>query len=104
MSNRRRKPPHGMPRAVVLVATPDGWRHTVLTSEGGMLCGRLAGVPAGADPRDARAAAAAVVVGLARDLHSAEVEVAWEASGDPRSWTGRVVPAATGGASAPVDA
>ncbi len=44
-----------MPKGVVLLATPEGWRHSVLTADGGTVCGRLAGVPAGADPAEARA-------------------------------------------------
>lgn len=71
---KRKWPPFGVPKGIVLLATPDGWRHSVLTLEGGMLCGRLA-VPVDTDPHDARAAAAAMVAGLARDFHGADVEV-----------------------------
>ncbi|MFF9120499.1 hypothetical protein ACF09Y_33860 [Streptomyces massasporeus] len=45
---KKRRPPFGMPKGIVLLTTPEGWRHSVLTVEGGMLCGRLADVPVNA--------------------------------------------------------
>ncbi|WP_284581487.1 hypothetical protein [Streptomyces sp. 2P-4] len=89
---KKKRPPFGMPKGIVLLATPEGWRHSVLTAEGGMLCGALSDVPVQADPADARDAAAAMVVGLARDFHHADVEVTWDLPREPRSWTGRVSP------------
>ncbi|WP_329343337.1 hypothetical protein OG866_42960 [Streptomyces sp. NBC_00663] len=79
-----------MPRSIVLLATPDGYRHSVLTEDGGMLCGRLADVPASADAAEARVAAAAVVVALAHDFHHADVEVTWDPPRQPDSWTAQV--------------
>lgn len=81
-----------MPTGIALLATPDGWRHSVLSVDGGMLCGRLTDVPVDADPNQAQAAAAAMVVGLARDFHEACVEVTWDPPQEPWSWTGRVTP------------
>ncbi|RPK83644.1 MULTISPECIES: hypothetical protein [Streptomyces] len=69
-----------MPKSIVLLATPEGWRHSVLTREGGTLCGRLTGVPADADPAEAQAAVAAMVVDPPRE---------------PGSWTAQVTVAAT---------
>lgn len=66
-----------------MLATPDGWRHSVLTLDGGMFCGRLAEVPVDADPAEARAAAAAMVVGLACDVHDVRVDVTWDRPGSP---------------------
>ncbi|MEU9999125.1 hypothetical protein [Streptomyces sp. NPDC050848] len=86
---KRKWPPFGIPKGIVPLATPDGWRHSVLTLEGGMLCGRLA-VPVDTDPHDARAAAAAMVAGLARAFHGADVEVTWDPPQEPWSWTARV--------------
>ncbi|MFD6496238.1 hypothetical protein [Streptomyces sp. NPDC060188] len=63
-----------MPRSIVLLATPEGWRHSVLTEKGEMLCGRLAEVAANTDPTEAQTAVTAVV-GLARDWHEACVDV-----------------------------
>ncbi|MFF5018799.1 hypothetical protein [Streptomyces sp. NPDC001165] len=78
-----------MPESIVLLATPDGWRHSVRTADGGMLCGRLDGLPAEADDEAAQAAAAELVRYLAGD---AGVEVTWDPSPDQASWTGRVGP------------
>ncbi len=86
----KRRPPFGMPKGIVLLATPEGWRHSVHTLEGGTLCGRLADVPVDADPATARAAAAAMVAGLARDFHGVRVEVAWDPPREPGSWTAQV--------------
>ncbi|MFJ6099631.1 hypothetical protein ACIQHY_01280 [Streptomyces sp. NPDC092359] len=86
----RKRPDWGVPKGIVLLATPEGWRITVLTVEGGMLCGRL-DVPVSTDPQDARAAAGAMVKDLARDSHGTEVEVNWDPPVEPWSWTARVV-------------
>ncbi|MFD4612712.1 hypothetical protein ACFWOT_32480 [Streptomyces sp. NPDC058440] len=72
---KKRRPAFGMPKGIVLLATPEGWRHSVLTVDGGMHCGRLTNVPATAGPAEARAAAAAMAVGLAHDFHEARVDV-----------------------------
>jgi hypothetical protein len=88
---KRARPPFGRPRGVVLLATPDGWRHNLLTAEGAMVCGRLPEVPVDAAPEEARAAAAALVRDLARRFHGADVDVTWEPPRGPGSWTGRVV-------------
>ncbi|WP_147420081.1 hypothetical protein [Streptomyces sp. WM6372] len=93
-SEKKKPPPFGMPKGIVLLATPEGWRHSVLTVEGGMLCGRLADVAVHADPHEARTAAAAMVAGLARDFHQADVEVTWDPPEEPWSWTGHVIPVA----------
>ncbi|MGW8981570.1 hypothetical protein ACWGQ9_02800 [Streptomyces parvus] len=42
---KKRRAPFGMPKGIVLLATPECWRHSVLTEEGGTLCGRLTGLP-----------------------------------------------------------
>ncbi|MFD6423403.1 hypothetical protein [Streptomyces sp. NPDC060198] len=86
----KRRPPFGMPKGIVLLATPEGWRHSVLTVDGGMQCGRLADVPVNADPAEARAASAALVVGLAHDFHEARVGVTWDPPREPGTWTARV--------------
>ena len=91
----RRRPPFGMPRSIVLLATPEGWRHSILTEEGGMLCGLLADVAANTDPAAAQAAVAAMVVGLAHDFHEADVDVTWDPPREPGSWTAQVTVATT---------
>lgn len=70
-------------------ATPEGWRISVLTMEGGMLCGRL-DIPINTDPQDARAAAAVIVTELARDFHDTDVQVHWDAPPEPWAWTAQV--------------
>jgi hypothetical protein len=92
---KQERPPFGVPRGIVLLATPEGWRHSVLTVEGGMFCGVLADVPVDADPAEARAAAAAVVTGLAHDFYAVRVDVTWDPHPQPGSWTARVTPAST---------
>lgn len=89
MAKRRGKqsPLVGVPESIVLPAAADGWRHSIGTADGGMLCGRLDGVPVGAEAEVAQAAAVELVRDLAED---AGVEVTWGASPEPDSWTGRV--------------
>ncbi|MCX5425880.1 hypothetical protein [Streptomyces sp. NBC_00078] len=60
-----------------------------------MLCGRVVDVPANTDPAEARAAGAAMVVGLAHDFHEADVDVTWDPPREPGSWTAQVTVAAT---------
>jgi hypothetical protein len=92
---QKKRPPFGMPKGIVLLAMPEGWCHSVLTVEGGMLCGRLTDVPVNATPHDARTAAATMVTGLARGFHGTDVEVTWDPSPqephEPQSWTGEVI-------------
>ncbi|MFD7461065.1 MULTISPECIES: hypothetical protein [unclassified Streptomyces] len=90
---KKNRPSWGIPQGIVLLATPEGWRTSVLTMEGGMLCRRL-DVPNHTDPEDAQAAAAAMVAELARDFHGTNVEVNWEPTQEPWSWTAQVTLAA----------
>ncbi|WP_142270130.1 hypothetical protein [Streptomyces sp. SLBN-115] len=91
----KRRLPFGMPTSIVLLATPEGWRHSVLTEEGGMLCGRLADVAANTDPAEAQAAVAAIVGVLAHDFNEADVDVTWDPPREPGSWTAQVTVATT---------
>ena len=84
----RKRPAWGVPKEIVLLATPEGWRTSVLT-ESGMLCGRL-DVPINTDPQNARAAAAVMVTELARDFHDTDVEVSWDPHREPWLWTAQV--------------
>ena len=87
---KKRRPPFDMPKGIVLLATPEGWRHSVLTVDGGTHCGRLTDVPINAGPAEARATSAAMVVVLAHDFHEARVDVTWDLPQEPRSWTAQV--------------
>lgn len=86
---KKKRPAWGIPKGIVLLATPEGWRTSVLTVEGGILCGRL-DVPINTDPQEARAAAAVMVTELARDFHDADVEVHWDPPPEPWTWTAQV--------------
>ncbi|MEW1639585.1 hypothetical protein AB0469_36700 [Streptomyces sp. NPDC093801] len=99
-TKEKKRPCWGIPEGIVLLATPDGRRISFLTREGGMLCGGL-DVPADTDPHDARAAAAVMATGLARDFHATDVEVHWEPPREPWSWTARVTPATGAGPASP---
>jgi hypothetical protein len=92
----KKRPEWGVPNAIVLWATPEGWRTSVLTMEGGMICGRL-DVPSDTDPQVARAATAVMVAELARDFHDIDIEVTWDPPQEPWSWTAQVTLAAGNG-------
>ncbi|MEU9099504.1 hypothetical protein [Streptomyces sp. NPDC048361] len=85
----------GVSKGLVLLAAPEGWRLSVLTVEGGMLCGHLADVPPDAGPAEARAAAAAMLMELARDVNAQHVDVMWDPPREPGSWAAQVTVAAT---------
>ncbi|MFD9565101.1 hypothetical protein [Streptomyces sp. NPDC059994] len=86
---KKQQPAFGLPKGIVLVATPDGWRHSVLTIEGGTLRGRLSDELL--DPDVALAAATAMLKELARTFHDTPVEVTWEPRQEPWTWTGHVI-------------
>lgn len=85
---KRKRPLFALPKGIVLLATPEGWCYSVLTVDGGMLCGRLSDELL--DPEPALAAAVTMVEDLARDLHDTTVEVTWDPRREPWSWTGQV--------------
>ncbi|MFD5931744.1 hypothetical protein [Streptomyces sp. NPDC060333] len=85
----KKRPPFGMPKEISLSATPEGWRTSILTMEGGMLCGRL-NIPITTDPQDARSAAETKVTNLAHYFHDTHVQVNWEPPQEPWSWTAQV--------------
>jgi hypothetical protein len=87
---KKRRPTFGLPEGIVLLSTPEGWRHTILTVDGGMHCGYLTDVPASANPAEAQAAAAAVVVGLAQHFHETRVDVTWDLPREPGAWTAQI--------------
>ncbi|MFJ5547641.1 hypothetical protein [Streptomyces sp. NPDC093225] len=91
--HKKAKPPFPMPTGLLLLETAGGWRHAIRTRDGGSLCGRLADVPVGAAPEEARRAAAAMLTELVHDVHGARVEVVWEPPAEPGSWTALVRPA-----------
>ncbi|RSS56518.1 hypothetical protein [Streptomyces sp. WAC01280] len=91
----KKRPDWGVPKGIVLLATPEGWCTSVLTTEGGMICGRL-DVPINTDPQDARAVAAVMVTELARDFHDIDVDVSWDPPQEPWSWTAQVTLAVNG--------
>ncbi|WP_338692818.1 hypothetical protein V2W30_01050 [Streptomyces sp. Q6] len=89
---KKKRPAWGIPKGIFLIATPEGWRTSVLT-ESGNLCGRL-DVPINTDPQDARAATAVMVTELTRDFHDTDVEVSWDPPREPWSSTAQVTLAA----------
>ncbi|MEO3974867.1 hypothetical protein [Streptomyces sp. CAU 1734] len=92
---KRKRPSFGLPGSIALVATADGWRYSVRTEEGGMLCGRLGDGPPG--PEAVPAVAGEMVRELALTFHGTAVEVVWEPLREPGSRTGRIVRVAGGG-------
>ncbi|MFF8601464.1 hypothetical protein ACF065_22425 [Streptomyces sp. NPDC015232] len=92
---KKRRPPFGIPKGIALLATPQGWRHSVLTAEGVLLCGRLLDVPATAGPGEAQQAAAIMVKGLAHDFHNVQVDVTWDPPGEPGGWSAQVTISST---------
>lgn len=97
MTARARKKPRlpGPPRGTALLPTPDGWRHSVTTVDGagGLVCGRLTGLPAGAGPDRARAAATAMLTAPCQDFHGTAIDMTWD---PPGALTARITPRPAG--------
>ncbi|MFB7664889.1 hypothetical protein ACFC1R_13200 [Kitasatospora sp. NPDC056138] len=87
---QRRRVPFGPPREIVLLATPGGWRHSVTTTDGALVCGRVPQVAVDADAEQAKDAAAAMIMGLGHEFHGIVLEVSWEPGRSAGSWNGRV--------------
>ncbi|WP_157880393.1 hypothetical protein [Streptomyces katrae] len=91
--------PYGIPKDIVLLATPSGWRHSTTTVDGTLICGRLTRVPITATAEQAKEAAAALLVELGREFHRTALEVTWEPDQVPGSCSGRIHPSPESGAS-----
>jgi hypothetical protein len=74
-----------VPTGITIFATPEGWRHSIFA--GGFFCGRL-DLPAGASDDDAKAAARAMVSGLAMEFHGVALEIDWTVGNAPHHWNG----------------
>lgn len=86
MSRTKKAPSWGsVPTGITILATPNGWRHTIHAS--GFLCGRL-GLPSGASDDDAKVAAEMMLASLALDFHGVDLEVDWSPGLSPRTWNG----------------
>ncbi|MER7702477.1 hypothetical protein ABTX81_06225 [Kitasatospora sp. NPDC097605] len=85
----RKRAPFGTPKDIILLATPHGWRHSLITSDGGFVCGHLPDVPV-EDAEQAKERAAAMLSERGREFHGTVFEVVWEESTSPGSWTGHI--------------
>ncbi|GIG60556.1 hypothetical protein Lfu02_49280 [Longispora fulva] len=77
----------GPPRYVVLFSSPDAWRYSIYTTQGGTLSGRL-DIPADAELAAARQAAADKVIAFGRNSFDLGMEVTWPAPYDSDSMVG----------------
>jgi hypothetical protein len=66
-----------VPVRVVLLRARGEWRHSTVPEGGGFICGGL-GLPDDADAERARTAAEAMLAGLGREFHDAELTVEWD--------------------------
>lgn len=82
--------PFGLPKDIVLLATPSGWRHSITATDGALFCGRLSRVPVEADAEQAKDGAAAMLLELGREFHGTALEVMWEPTQLPGSLSGRI--------------
>ncbi|MET8749974.1 hypothetical protein ABZW32_07775 [Streptomyces sp. NPDC004667] len=85
---KRKRPPFGVPREVILLATQDAWRYTFVADGAGGGCGKVA-MPSDAAVEDVQAALFTTLADLTRTLHGVDIDVAWS-SPTPGSWTGRI--------------
>ncbi|GAA3081483.1 hypothetical protein GCM10020000_79230 [Streptomyces olivoverticillatus] len=88
----RKRIPFGLPKDIVLLPTPSGWRHSISTVDGGLVCGRLRELPADADAEQAMSVAAAMLMQLGREFHATALDVTWEPTQQSGSWCGRIRP------------
>ncbi|HEU5357119.1 MAG TPA: hypothetical protein VFU65_21795 [Actinocrinis sp.] len=86
--------PHddGPPVSITIYPTPGGWRHSVSTEKGGLLCGALRHLPTDATGDQARAAATELVRSVGREFHSVELDVDWSPADTEGWWVGAARP------------
>ncbi|MER5728344.1 hypothetical protein ABT084_08280 [Streptomyces sp. NPDC002138] len=80
-----------MPKDIVLLATPSGWRHSTTTVDGTIICG-MTRVPVTATAEQAKEGAAAMLRELGREFHGTALEVTWEPDRVPGSCIGHIQP------------
>ncbi len=95
-SGKRKKPggpwlEDGPPRSIVLYRTSDGWRFSIGTEKGGILCGRYSELPISASFDEARAVAGRTVHELGRNFFGLNLAVEWEPADSTEWWNGTVV-------------
>jgi hypothetical protein len=81
----------GPPRSVTIYSTPDGWRFSLATENGGLLCGRYPEVPPTAPFEEARVVAEQKIEQTAREFFDLSVDVHWQPGDEPGWWNGTVV-------------
>lgn len=82
----------GPPVSITIYPTPGGWRHSVRTQNGGLLCGGLRHLAADATPEEARAAATELVRSVGREFHGVELDVDWSPADAEGWWVGTACP------------
>ncbi|WP_104820439.1 hypothetical protein [Kitasatospora sp. MMS16-BH015] len=82
--------PFGRPAWIVVLATPDGFRQSIRTVDGGLVCGKLPGLPVDAAEVLVLETAAAMVRELGTEFHGEVLDVVWEADSAPGYWRGQV--------------
>ena len=80
----------GPPVEIVIYPDGGGWRHSVLTKKGGLLCGRLPSVTASDSDEVARDEATRLVLRIGAKYFEIGLEVEWAPADEPGWWVGTV--------------
>lgn len=81
----------GPPRSVTIYPTPEGWRFSIATEKGALLCGRYPDLPPTAAFEEARVVAERRIQQTGREFFDLSLIVEWHPGDDPEWWDGRVV-------------
>jgi hypothetical protein len=74
--------------SITIYSTPGGWRHSMNTEKGALLCGALGHLSADASADEAQAAATELVRGVGREFHSVDLDVDWGPADAEGWWVG----------------
>ena len=96
---KKKRPPFGIPREIILLSGQDVWPYTFIADDSGGGCGKVA-MPTDAALEDVQAAVFTPLADLTRTFHGVEIGIAWFPL-TPDSWVGRISSITTNRADSP---
>lgn len=85
---KKKRPPFGIPKEIILLTGQDVWPYTFIADDAGRGCGKVP-VPADATLEEVQTAIFTQLADLTRIFHGVEIEVEWS-SLTSDSWVGHI--------------
>ncbi|MET9930345.1 MULTISPECIES: hypothetical protein [unclassified Streptomyces] len=85
---KKKRPPFGIPKEIILLTGQDLWPYTFIADNSGGGCGKLQ-MPTDTTPEEVQMAVFTQLADLTRIFHGVEIGVDW-CSLTPNSWVGHI--------------